>query len=185
MKRKVFTLLLLSSITLCLCACGSSTSSANEAKVAEATPSQETSGDTKEHTTQEAVPEEAPTDDGIIDFSTDEFNAKYVKHEVSTDYEDKPALIIYYEYTNLGDDTSNFMFNVSEKLFQNGIQLETAILMDSPDEYCNSMLDIQKGATIAVASAYSLRDNDNPVTLEISELISFSDEKDTQEISIK
>lgn len=188
MKKKLITMLLLSTIALCLCSCGSSESLSSKQTgedVSEQSKKDSDVNSSNEEQSVEEAPNEEPADDGVIDFTTEKFNLKYVKHEIGSDYEETPALIIYYEYTNLADEASNFMMNVSDKLFQNGIQLESAMLMDSPDEYGNSMLDVQKGSTITVATAHTLQDTDNPVTLEISELMSFNDEKDTQEISLK
>ena len=66
----------------------------------------------------------------------------------------------------------------NDKAFQDGIELESAIIMDSKTyDSDEKMKDIKPGKTIKVQSAFVLNDKKNPVEIEVSELISFSDKK--------
>ena len=91
------------------------------------------------------------------------------------DYEGKDAIIITYKWSHSADEAKNFMFAFSDKAFQGGIQLETAIMVEGVDSSA-SMLDIKAGVTLEVKEAYLLRDTTTLVEIEVSELISFSKE---------
>lgn len=91
---------------------------------------------------------------------------------VTTDYEGKPAIIVDYTFTNNSDDATSFAVACSQKAFQNGVQLETAVVMD--DLGNGYLAEIKPGATTSARMAYSLTD-ESDVTVEVTELISFDD----------
>ena len=114
---------------------------------------------------QEAEPEEeAPASDYAvtIDGST-----------VTTDYEGNPAMVIDFSFTNNSDEATSFAVACSQKAFQNGVQLETAIVMDE-DLGNGYMAEIKPGATTQARLAFSLTD-ESEVTVEVSELFSLDD----------
>ena len=116
-----------------------------------------------EEQAQEAEPEEAPQSDYAvtIDGST-----------VTTDYEGNPAMIVDFTFTNNSDEATSFAVACSQKAFQNGVQLETAIVMD--DLGNGYMAEIKPGATTQARLAFSLAD-ESDVTVEVSELFSLDD----------
>ena len=178
MKNKFITLLLISCMALSIVACGDSGSSDSQQS-----DSQNEQNDTSEQQ-EEQNEQEDEVDDGIINFDGEGYNITYVKHELSEDYEGNPCLLVYYTYTNNGEEASSAAVNSYLQVFQNGIQCDTAILMDSPDAYGNYMKDIQPGYSIEVCQAFCLEDTSD-VTLEASELISFDDKKDVQIIVLE
>lgn len=91
---------------------------------------------------------------------------------VTTDYEGKPAIIVDYTFTNNSDDATSFAVACSQKAFQNGVQLETAVVLD--DLGNGYLAEIKPGATTSARMAYSLAD-ESDVTVEVTELISFDD----------
>lgn len=91
---------------------------------------------------------------------------------VTTDYEGKPAIIVDYTFTNNSDDATSFAVACSQKAFQNGVQLETAVVLD--DLGNGFLAEIKPGATTSARRAYSLAD-ESDVTVEVTELISFDD----------
>lgn len=93
--------------------------------------------------------------------------------EIGTDYAGKKAAIVTYTWTNDSDKATSFMVAINAKAFQNGVQLDSAIgsNIDSQDR----LNDIKPGVSQTVQEAYVL-DDDSDVTIECSELISFSDE---------
>jgi hypothetical protein len=97
-----------------------------------------------------------------------------VDFKLSKDYEDNPAAIITYEWTNNADEAASFMFAVDASVFQGGVECETAIIM-SNDDYDSelSMTEIKPGTTFTVQSAYLLRDMTSPIEVEVTELFSF------------
>lgn len=93
------------------------------------------------------------------------------------DYEGQPTVLVTYEWTNKTDKNTSFMVATSDKVFQNGQQLDTAMYgMDAPEGYDSgsSMKDLQPGATGTVTQAYVLKD-DSPVTVEVTDLFSMDD----------
>ncbi len=92
--------------------------------------------------------------------------------QVTTDYAGKPALLVTYTWTNNSDKATSFMVAVSGKAFQNGVQLDSAIV--SGADTSASMNEIKPGATTTVQQAYVL-DDQTDVTVECTELISFDD----------
>ena len=118
-----------------------------------------------EEQAQEAEPEEeAPASDYAvtIDGST-----------VATDYEGNPAIVVDFTFTNNSDEATSFAVACSQKAFQNGVQLETAIVMDE-DLGNGYMAEIKPGATTQARLAFSLTD-ESEVTVEVSELFSLDD----------
>ncbi len=106
---------------------------------------------------------------------------------LAKDYEGKDVIIVKYIFSNVSNEESiSFMVALSDKVFQNGIGLESAIVTDDSANYDsgNQMKDIKKGATLEVEAAYVLENTTDNVDVEVSELISFSDKKITKTFTI-
>lgn len=137
------------------------------------------------HQTQDIVEEDASAeDDGVINFNGTGYNVTYVKHETGTDYEGNACLYYYYTFTNNGEENTSAAVATYIQCFQNGVQCQTAITTDSNDSINNYMMEVQPGGSIEVCQVYSLADTSD-VTVEASDLISLSDEKDTQTIKLQ
>lgn len=106
-----------------------------------------------------------------------DYSVEILSARKSTDYEDKDAIVIRYNFTNNSDEAASFMFATQSKAFQDGVELEMAILMDD-DAYNSQDLtkEIKPGASIEVEKAFVL-DSDSPVEAEVTELVSFDDEE--------
>lgn len=92
---------------------------------------------------------------------------------VTTDYNGTPAIVVTYTFTNNSDKAIPFMTAVSAKAFQNGVQLDTAIVTNDIDTQ-SAMNEIKSGATTTVQEAYLL-DDESDVNIECTELFSFDD----------
>lgn len=90
---------------------------------------------------------------------------------LTTDYAGNQALLVNFTFTNNSDDEASFAVNIMDKAFQNGVQLDTAIVADA--DTSTSLNTIKPGATINVSQAFALNDT-SPVTVEVSETFSFS-----------
>lgn len=93
---------------------------------------------------------------------------------VTTDYNGDKAIVVTYSWTNNSDDTTSAMVALSEKAFQDGVQLETAFVNDLDND--GHMADVRPGAGTTYQVAYSLK-SDSDVEVEVAELFSFSKEK--------
>lgn len=90
------------------------------------------------------------------------------------DYQGNPAIVVAYTFVNNSDKAISPMAAVYAKAFQNGVQLDSAVVTDGVDS-SNSMNEIKPGASVSYELAYELADASD-VTVEVEELISFSDE---------
>lgn len=120
-------------------------------------------------TTNEFVPSpEAP----VLDFDITGF-------DLIEDYEGNPALIVFFIWTNGGEETAMFDVEYSVSAFQDGISLDHATL-DWEHEYeevnSNLMTEIRPGATIEVAHVFKLRSETPIVEIEVDEWISFDND---------
>nr|WP_325297683.1 DUF5067 domain-containing protein [uncultured Dysosmobacter sp.] len=94
--------------------------------------------------------------------------------KLAQDYEGNPAIIITYAWTNNSDDTTNAMTSMYSQAFQDGVELETAMILDS-DVYDSdaSMKDVRPGTTIDIQAAYVLDSETSVVEFEVSEWLTF------------
>lgn len=114
-----------------------------------------------------------------------DYYVEIVSYRIGKDYEDKPAIFITYNFTNNSSEAASFMWSTSETLFQDGIQLDSAIVYDDPKyDSESSMREIKPGVTIPVESAFILRNTSSPVDVEVSELISLDDAKVTKTFNL-
>ncbi len=130
-----------------------------------------------EEKTDEPTPEPTPEPTSVPQATEGDVGKYYVsigEAEAGKTYDDKPCVIVSYTWTNNGDEAANFMFAISDKCFQDGIECESAIVTGE-DIGTNSMKDIKPGATLEVKKAY-VADPGKAFDIEISELISFSKE---------
>lgn len=103
--------------------------------------------------------------------------------EKCKDWSGKDAIKITYNFTNNSKDTESFDFALTDEAYQDGIQLETTFLDGGYDEL-GLDVKIKLGTTKEVSKIYVLRDDSTKIDIEISELISFSDDKLTYEIDL-
>lgn len=112
-----------------------------------------------------------------------EYEVSILEARSSVDYEGKPAIIVGYRFTNHSDENQMFMVAIKDKAFQNGSQLEPAVIGSSDETYNsqNLMKEVQPGGTLEVEQAYLLQDVTNNVTVEVTEMFGLSkDEKLTK-----
>jgi len=104
----------------------------------------------------------------------DDYFVSIKEFKVIEKYDGDPAVIITYEWTNNSDDEASFSFSFDDKVYQNGIECEFAIIIDN-DAYdgSNSIKDIKPGSTLEVQEVYSLNDATTPIDIEVTELITF------------
>lgn len=164
MKKKLIGMVLVMTLALSLTACGgSSDSDKGESK-------KETEAEAPKESEEDAD-EDAVTTGAVDKISIDnaEGTLTYTSHEVTTDYEGKPALIVYFDYTNKKDEASYSQMTFYPQVFQNGVECTIGIIMDENEAISNSTKQIQKDVTLNIAHVYELQDNTNPVTLKVTD----------------
>lgn len=100
--------------------------------------------------------------------SSADYDLKVTDWEISADYDNKPALFVYYEYTNKKDTPTAFMWEFTDKVYQNGIELSSTAF-GVKEENNNNSKEIQQGVTATVSIAYILQDTENPVDITVEE----------------
>ncbi len=93
---------------------------------------------------------------------------------IGKDYNGEKAAIVTFTWTNNSDKATSFMVAVDAAAFQNGVELETAIVTGDGYDSSGLMKELKPGSTTTVQKAYAL-DDTSDVTVEVSELISLSD----------
>ncbi len=91
---------------------------------------------------------------------------------VTEDYSGAPAIVVTYTFTNNAEKATPFMTAISAKCFQNGVELDTAIVQDIDAQ--SALNEVKPGATTTVQEAYLL-DDQSDVSVECTELISLDD----------
>ena len=107
----------------------------------------------------------------IGDYSCTVKSAKVCKN-----WEGKDAVKITYEFTNNSDDAASFDIALNDEPYQDGVGLESTFISSDDDDW-GIDVKIKPGTTKEVSKVYLLRDKKTPIDVEISELISFSDDK--------
>lgn len=174
MKRS-YSIMLSFALLLSLSSCGpSGESSAKSGSTPPATnpPSVSTEGEASQDTSAPAAEPEQTGAGELGDYYVEIKGAALTK-----DYEGKPVIVVTYAWTNNSNKTTSAMVAVYGKAFQDGVSLETAIVMsDDSYESGTSMTEVRPGTTIDVQSAFVLNSETSVVEFELSELISFSDD---------
>lgn len=137
---------------------------------------------------------EEETDANTVDESTTSAPEKLGDYTVSIlscrpahDYQGKPVIIVKFKFTNNDDDPASFFLTFDYEAYQNGVGLNTAYILDDDANYStdNQTKEIKKGASLEVEVAFELNDSTTDVEVELSELISWRDDKITKVFKIK
>lgn len=115
--------------------------------------------------------------DDIIDVDISDCHITYLKHEIVENMSGKKCVAVYYEFTNNSNEGKTFWTTISDKAFQNGIELDTSTFHVN-EESKNKDAEIKPGVTITVCSGFVLRDESADVELEIKKWITLKDEPD-------
>ena len=166
--KKLLSLCLVLLLSFLLVACGGGTSSSAQGE--DPAP---VAGDNADSSPAQTDPAPAETA-GEGDLG--DYHVRVTGYRLAKDYDGKDAVILDYEFTNNGEDAASAMFSLSFKLYQDGIELERAVVLDDSYDSDNELKDIKTGATLACQCAYVLGNTTSPVEVEISEWISFSDD---------
>lgn len=124
-----------------------------------------------------------------ISLDNDEGTLTYVKSKTTKDYDGKPAVIIYFKYTNKRNKTGTALDTYYPQVFQNGVECETTISADDDiKDIDNASKDVQKGTAIKIAFIFMLQDLRKPITLKVTDMSEknlFADIYQEQEIALK
>lgn len=115
----------------------------------------------------------------LFDFDLNDCHVTYIKHELSTDYNGDPCVIVYYNFTNKSDKAQSAMASGAYiKAYQNGVECDRAIVSSSVNNTAinNHYKNVMPGITLNVAEAFSISDS-SPITLTLEDLWDWSANK--------
>ena len=106
----------------------------------------------------------------------DDYEIWYKGFDVTPDADGQSALVLTLDFTNNGKEATSYLWAVSEKVFLDGIGLNTAtVLQDGNSKGTvaeTQLTEIMPGKTIQVQSAYHLPDGDKKtLEAEFSQLL--------------
>ncbi|MDE6412431.1 MAG: DUF5067 domain-containing protein [Eubacterium sp.] len=104
--------------------------------------------------------------------------------KVCKNWEGKDSVKITYEFTNNSKNAESFDFALKDDLYQDGVGLESSFISSDDDDW-GIDVKIKPGTKKEVSKVYILRDKKTPIDVELSELISFSDDKLTYTVDLK
>ena len=139
---------------------------------------QTTAGAVPETTNSVTAQEKEKTEGEIGDYICTVKSAEKCK-----DYAGRKAIKITYNFTNNSSDAQSFDVALKDEAYQDGVGLETTLLEGSADEV-GLDVKVKPGTTKEVSKIYLLRDDSTQIDIEISELISFGDDKLTYTVDL-
>ena len=154
MKKRLMMIAAAAMLAVMLTACGSSGDA--DAQTTQDTGSATTAAQTDKTSAEDTA---EPSDGTLGSYAVEIKGAKLCK-----DYEGNNAIMITYSWTNNSDETTSPMGSMMEEAFQDGVQLDAAIV---DLEYNDGMTDVRPGTTIDVDVIYELP-SDSTVEFEIS-----------------
>lgn len=120
----------------------------------------------------ESADEETAASTGEFEYG--DFAVKYLRHEITKNSAGETVLVVYYDFTNNGDDSQCFDYLVTGTAFQNGVEIESSY-WHANEESENSSKEIKKGTTLTVAHSYVLGESRDNVTIEFRPFNMWSD----------
>ena len=114
-----------------------------------------------------------------------DYDVSIVSHRVTKNFDDSPVIIVKYAFTNNSDEAASFDWTIEDHLYQNGIELTETIIVDDNYNTELSYSEIKPGVTLELEKAYSMRDTTSQITVELSKLISFTDDVLTYTIDLQ
>lgn len=117
-----------------------------------------------------------------------DYSVEIMSCRLAKDYSGKDVVIVKYLFKNVSDDDATaFWIALDDNVYQNGIGLNTAYMVEDDANYSsdNQMKEIKKGASLEVEVAYELNDTTTDIEVEVKELISFNDTVVKKTFSIK
>lgn len=194
--KKLICILLAAAMFLGLCGCGNNTSdyerllreiedlksnsepTKTPASRPSDSPAEEPTPEPSEEPTATLEPSEEPTEEpqesGTTSGDLGDHHVEITGASLAKSYDDRTVIVITYAWTNNSEDTTSAMVTFKENAYQNGVQLDSAILLgDNTYDLTSTTKNIRPGTTIDIQNAYYLDSETSVVEFEISELFNF------------
>ena len=171
MKRKTLALLFGLVLSIGLTACGGGTAPAEDSGSEQEAAQTETK--TEEPAQTETKTEESEENGTGLPAEGDVGDYYVVLKDCAftTDYEGNKTVVVTYDFTNNSEEAISAIAALYIQAFQDGIELETAFVMDdSAYNAETSMKDIKPGVTLEDCQDVFVLTSDSPIEIEVSEL---------------
>lgn len=100
-----------------------------------------------------------------------ESHVKVKSAALTKDYEGAPSIFINYAWTNNSRETTCAVLSIVERAFQDGIELESAIITNEANYHVESSFKgVRPGITLDAQCAFVLRSKTSLVEFEMSEV---------------
>lgn len=115
-----------------------------------------------------------------------DYNVTIDSCRLAEDYEGAPIVIVKYTFANNADTADTFMLSISDTVFQNGVSLAKSYFVSNAANYSadSQSREVQPGYSLEVEVAYELINTTGEITVEISEMFSFSSKKVTKTLKL-
>lgn len=157
MRKRALTLIFAAFMALSVTACGNSTAT------------QGSTGEDTAQTQQETQPEEpAQTDSGAVG----DYDVTIGDCAFGTDYEGNKMIVVNYDFINNSDETIAPLWALSVQAFQDGVQLDVAIALDtSVYDAGVAQKELKPGASMTGCQSAFVLTSESPVEVEVAPLI--------------
>ena len=118
---------------------------------------------------EESADDDADTTKG----ASDKFAVSIDSAKLVDDYDGEPAVVVTYTWENNSDDTASFLVQLDARCYQDGVQLDPAFVTEGMDED-DTLTNVKPGYSATVQMAYSLKNTESPVEVEVSEMFDFN-----------
>ena len=113
----------------------------------------------------------------LFEFDAEEWHIKYTGYELSSDYEGKSCIIVYYDYTNKATEPMSAMSAwIGLNAYQNGVQMKGTVISSADENQSveNEYKKIMPGYTLNIGDAFLLSDT-SPITFIVEDIFDWSD----------
>lgn len=93
---------------------------------------------------------------------------------ISKDYDDKPVLVVTYNFKHHEEKSKSFSLSISDTAYQNGIECSNLVFCDDIDTEMQ-LNDVRPDTAYTLKVGYKLQDETTPVEIECYKYADFSD----------
>lgn len=93
---------------------------------------------------------------------------------ISKDFEDKPVLVVTYEFKHHEEKSKSFSLSISDTAYQNGVECSSSAFCDDIDTQMQ-LNDVKPDTTYTLKVGYKLQNETTPVEIECFKYADFSD----------
>jgi len=99
-----------------------------------------------------------------------DYSYEYLEHEIITDLDGNPGLLVYFKFSNYTNEPKEFLDLYAPSAFQDGIELETYVMFENPPkEFENRGKSIKDGANLDVCFSFPLLNETSDVELIVTD----------------